>query len=105
MDDVFDPKSRRRQSETDGMPWQIKAVGLIGVPSAIACYLIWALVSGVVPAMLSMQQTMGTLVGTISSITTEHAAQKVQNERIIQILQATCVNAAQTTIDRERCIR
>lgn len=89
----------------DGMPWQIKAAFLFGAPTVFAGYLIWALVSGIVPAMLSMQQTMSSLVAAVSNITSEHSAQKAQNERIIAILQASCVNAAQSGADRERCFR
>lgn len=96
----------RRESDTpsDGLPWQIKAIGIIGVPSAIALFLVYSMVSGIVPAMLSMQTTMSNIVTAVGNIASDHVQQKAQNEQILKVLRANCVNNAKDAIERERCL-
>lgn len=105
INDLEDRSYRRRSTDTDGMPWQVKALGFIGVPSAIALYLVYSLVSGITPAVLSMQSTMSTLVISMNNIALDHAAAKQQNEQILRVLRASCVNSATDNEARERCLR
>lgn len=106
---VFDNQEGGRRvtdaGGVDGMPWQVKAVGIIGVPSAIAIYLVYSMVQGVVPAIANVQTTTNSLVLAMGELTKDHAAVRMQNESMIRILQATCVNAAKTNEERERCFR
>lgn len=95
----------RRPSFDDGLPWWVKAIFLMGVPSAIACYLVYALVSAVVPGMLGLQEQVSRLAIQVGSVQTDHASQKVQNDRIIAILQASCANAAKDNFERDRCFQ
>lgn len=106
---VFDNKEGgRRVSDLggiDGMPWQVKAIGIIGVPSAIAIYLVFSIVQGVVPAIANVQTTTNSLVIAMNEMTKDHTAVRIQNENMFRVLQATCVNAAKTNEERERCFR
>ena len=88
----------------DGMPWWVKAIGFVGVPSAIAMYLIYALVANVVPAMFEMQKTMNTLAVQIGTVSTEHQESKRQNEEIIKVLRGTCLNQSKTYEEKSRCL-
>ncbi len=101
-----EPSAGRRKFDdgSDGMPWWVKAIGFVGVPAAIAMYLIWALVQNVVPAMFEMQKTMTTMASSIASVSADHAASKVQNDDILKVLRGTCLNQAKTYDDRMRCL-
>jgi hypothetical protein len=89
----------------DGTPWQVKAAVLLGAPTVFAGYLIWALVSGIVPAILSMQTTMSNLVSAVSVITSDHQAARQQNENMLRVLRANCVNQSKDDAARERCLQ
>src|SRR5690349_1661412 len=95
----------QRANRRDDMPWQIKAAFLFGAPTVFAAYLIWALVSGIVPAMLAMQTSMNDLSRAVASLAADHAVAKMANEDILSVLRASCVNDAKTTDARERCLR
>lgn len=89
---------------TDGMPWQVKAAFLFGAPTVFAAYLIYTVVGGIVPAMVSQQTTMTGIVNALSAIMNEHSAAKQQNEQILRVLRASCVNQAVSNVDRARCL-
>lgn len=85
------------------MPWQVKAIGLVGVPSAIAIYLVYTLASGIVPAMQEMSRMQTSLLLTMNQFAMDHSTTKVQNESVLRVLRTTCANNAQTMDARERC--
>ena len=87
----------------DSVPWWVKAAFYFGAPTVFAGYLIYSLVNGTVPTLLAMQNTMSSLVVSVNTISQEHVASKQQNDQILRVLRASCVNAATTTADRERC--
>lgn len=89
----------------DGMPWQMKAVALIGVPSAIAVYLVWAMVSTVVSSVDITQRMMSEHVASTSILSSDQTALRRQNEEIIRVLRTSCVNAAKDNTGREQCLR
>jgi hypothetical protein len=98
-------KSGRRQTDTDGIPWQIRAIVLMGVPSAIACYLVWVLASNISPSLSAQGQTLNQLVLSVSNMRDEHSQMRAVNEAMLRVLQASCVNNAKDSIERERCLR
>lgn len=87
----------------EAMPWQIKAVGLVGVPSAIAIYLVYTLASGIVPAMQEMSRTQNSILIAMTTLSMDHATSRSQNDSILRVLRTTCSNNAQTMDARERC--
>ncbi len=91
--------------QSNGMPWQVKAVLLIGVPSVIALYLVWSLVHGVIPVLLQGQTTMNQILMAMQSVSQEHVSSRQQTDTMIAILRANCVNNSQTAEARERCLR
>lgn len=84
--------------ESSPLPWWVKAIGVVGVPSAIAIYLVWTIASGLVPAMAEMQKTL-------NAVAADHIVSKSQNDNILRVLRASCVNQAQTNDARERCLQ
>ncbi len=87
----------------DSVPWWVKAAFYFGAPTVFAGYLIYSLVNSIVPSMLAMQNTMSGLVVAVGAISQDHVAAKAQNDQVLRVLRASCVNAAQTSADRERC--
>lgn len=89
----------------NSMPWQIKAIGLIGVPSAIAIYLVLSLDQGI-------RADNRTLRESLNYHTQQTEVSRVQNEKILNTLESikrsqdrTCANTAKTYADRSECFR
>lgn len=103
-EDYMDERTVGRRG-TDGggdntMPWQVKAIGVVGVPSAIALYLVFSIVS-------AQQRDGGSLMNTINShagAAAVHATEsKEQGLRLERYLQLICVNTAKSDLDRTNC--
>lgn len=95
----------RNEEVTTGMPWQVKAIGFIGVPSVLAIYFGWALVADI---RINQQTIKENLV--------LHAEQtetiKRQNERIItsldllkKVMDRICSNTARNYLERSACFQ
>ena len=96
---------RQMDSEPDGIPWWIRAIVYMGVPAAIACYLVYVLAQTVAASQTQVQSTLNTLVISVSGMQGEHTQIKVLNEAMLKVLQASCANAAQTEEKRVNCFR
>ena len=91
-----------------GMPWYIRALGVVGFPVVCAIYLVW-LTGQALPAQMGAMLTRQNEI--MVSITAYHdvAAQKWSmqedtNKELITIARATCVNAARDETSRNRCL-
>ena len=96
---------RQMDGESSDIPWWIRAVVYMGVPAAIACYLVYILAQTVTASQGQVQTTLNTLVISVSSMQAEHNQIKMLNEAMLKVLQATCANAAQTEEKRANCFR
>lgn len=116
MEDTFSENSRggRRQMDTEpGMvPWQIRAIIYMGVPAAIACFLVWFVTQVVLvslnaqQSLLSAQQTtLNSLAQSTSTLQGEHSQIRMVNEAMLKVLQASCANDAKTMENRANCFR
>lgn len=93
----------------------VQAVIKIGVPGAIAIFLVYRLVGGFdqIDARLRAFETQqDVMVTRQNQIITDAAATKdiagrtlMTSERILWVLQITCANAAATAQDRRDCLR
>ncbi|HOG29224.1 MAG TPA: hypothetical protein PLT35_08080 [Vicinamibacterales bacterium] len=111
MPDEYTNGNGTRNGRTDplaGLPWWVRAVFLVGVPSAIALGLVWS-----DRAQLAEQiHTNGVLLRQIDADARAHDARVVLRFQELstatsetnRILTASCVNAAKTAEARERCI-
>lgn len=85
----------------DNSPWYISAILRVGVPSAIALFLIWFLTSEVKSDISVIKEAVK-----IHAEAAIHSAEGIreQNERLTYILQRICINGARTTEDRNNCL-
>jgi len=82
----------------DTIPWWLSAVYKVGVPTAIACYLVWVLASNV--------QTM--LKATNEAINSHIQQQEEHNkneQKQLQLLRVICANAATSRDERNECFK
>lgn len=81
---------------TSGYPWWVGAIYKVGVPTAIAVYLVWFLANRV-------QNNLEA----VTSVVTQHMQdQRVETEshrKELQILRAICVQGAKNVIERNAC--
>lgn len=111
MAEIFDPSVRRgRRAIDDGapidsMPWWVKAIGFVGVPSVIALGLVYALVTSIAPLMINNNKMLTDHMLQMSTMVAEQQQIRGQNERIIKVLTSSCVNGAKTQDERNRCIQ
>lgn len=71
-----------------GAPWVVKAITQVGVPSAIALYLVWLLASQV-----------------LGAIQTHDARSDAELRGLLPVLQRICINTSATDRDRAACFR
>lgn len=89
------------------LPWQVKAIGLIGVPSVIALFLVYNLVD----VRNSDARTNATAMNGLATAISAAAAQAVahtlesreQGQRLERYLQLICVNTAKTDDQKRDC--
>ena len=96
---------RQMDSEPGVTPWQVRAIVTMGVPAAIACYLVYILASTVSGAQNNQQATLNNLVMSVSAMQSEHGQIRLLNESMLRVLQASCANNAQTEEKRANCFR
>lgn len=92
---------RKREDEmttplNGSAPWYVKAISYVGVPAAIAFYLIYYLTT-TMPTKADMLSIGDQLKTHVSSTQTDLSDIK-------RILVTTCVNAGHTDAERERCV-
>lgn len=90
------------------MPWWVKAIAIVGVPSLIS---IGVIVSDRTQLAGTVRATEDRLQRVEQTQITHDSRVWVRFDELTQatretnrILVATCVNAAQTPLDRERCV-
>lgn len=89
------------------IPWQVRAIGFIGVPSAIAIYLIWWITSTLAPQLNSistlLSEHQSTTVAVIEMIKTDRIHSGVTNDLLVKLLRSNCINNSNNAIERDRC--
>lgn len=93
----------RKREDDDGIgptngsaPWYVKAIGVVGVPAAIALYLVYYL-TNVAPTKAEVMVLGDQLKVHVSSTSSDLTDIK-------RILIASCVNAGHTDVERLRCL-
>lgn len=96
---------------TDNLPIWARTVAVIGLPGAIAIALVWKLMTWgdiAITGAAGMKDIHDILASHIASqalMQVDQAQMKVQNDNILRVLRASCVNQAHDDISRERCVR
>lgn len=90
---------------SDSLPWWVSAIYKVGVPTAIACYLVWFLTQRVqtdLDAATQQLNNMQTLMA--AHVTTQEQSLKVSQE-ILKAMRKICVNTSDTKADRDECVQ
>lgn len=87
-----------KDEENNEQPWWVGAVYKIGIPSAIAIYLVWFLSVQVRDRIELMDQRLNTHI-TETTILLDH------NRRTLRILHQICINSATTNEERVSCFQ
>jgi len=77
-------------------PWWVSSIYKIGIPSAIACFLVWWVVSSVDAKLQAMQLDMQYVVKQVQE-------QSVNSRALINLSQQICINTAQNPEARTAC--
>lgn len=85
-------------------PW-LSTAAKIGVPSLIALYLTYAMVSSVTVEVKATKEML--MQHNIATAATHESLSRVEDAQraVVEILRATCVNAAKTMGERNDCLR
>jgi hypothetical protein len=89
----------------DGLPWWVNAIYKVGVPTAIACYLVWFLATRIQANMDSYQVSMNNMQKLMETHITEQQEGTRVNKRILEALQMICVNTTDSKNERADCIK
>lgn len=103
---VNDPRSGEdRRADVDaGMPWQLKAIMTVGVPSAIALFLVWSLANNFGIAQASTNKMLMDHIAVAPAMMRMLEEHKDSDIRLENYLRRICVNAARTAAERESCL-
>lgn len=89
------------------LPPIVKLILQVGVPSAIAVYLVWLLASRLDANVLSMremlEQHQQITVQTLQIIQSSKEAEQQERQQMIDILRQQCINAANDGPARRAC--
>jgi len=92
----------------DKMPEWLNAIVKLGIPGAIAVFLVWRLASGfeVFDVRLSAIEAQHAHAAVATEAAKDLAGRSLMtNERVLWVLQVMCANDAKTSEARERCLR
>ena len=90
------------KSQLDGLPMLAKVAAVVGVPSAIAMYLVWVLTSGVASAaqMEAVRQAVDIHNARAEVISAEYERQLETQTRLLRLM---CQSVAKTEAVRVAC--
>lgn len=82
------------------MPWWVKAIPTIGVPSLIALGLSWFLVEEVRANLASVRAQ---LTAHATQMSNDQTAQQIRDRDLIYMFRQVCFNTARTDAQRDSC--
>lgn len=114
MTDRRDPADRR-DADNQGMPWWVRAIAYVGVPAAIACFLVWFLVVRVdgwqdaaddkldahMAATVVLAESVKGIAVALADIEREH---QESGRRLERYLRQLCVSGATNRDERNQCL-
>jgi hypothetical protein len=79
-----------------GVPWWVTSIYKVGVPTAIACYLVWFLTSRI-------QTNLEAVQGSISLHIQQQNEEHQTGKQMLQLLRVICAEGAQSSVERKAC--
>lgn len=99
----------RRETDSQGVPWWVRAIAFVGVPSAIACFLVWTLAGDV---RTEATRAANTSLANASALVehqkhTEQLHQNIEKYMNSQLLlmRLLCSNSARSAEERRACFQ
>lgn len=110
MRSVLDQRSgvEDRRGDESGLPWQIRSIIALGVPAAIALFLVWFVAAKQGEALPRIEQKIDGHIeatkGLADAIKSNSDGQHQHSERIEGYMRLLCVNSAKNTAERNTCL-
>ena len=79
-------------------PWWVQAIYKVGIPSAIAIFLIWTLVNKIDVGIIEIRENLR-----LHAVDSSYVIKNTNN--LQQILQRICVNTSETNEERNACFQ
>lgn len=93
---------------TLGMPWQIRAVTLVGVPCALLCLLVWILATDVKGSQARQEEMLGrhiyTTEQTMKAMEVLEREHKDSGSRLEGYMRLLCVNGSKSKEQIATCL-
>jgi hypothetical protein len=102
MDSLMTAERRRKEDAADwmnGLPAWARFVWRIGIPGAIALFLVWQGASQL-PQLVRQYEALRAQVAQIADVQSQHQR---DSEATFRMLQRICSNTAKTDEERNRC--
>ena len=80
------------------IPWWVNAVYKVGVPTAIACYLVWFLTTRI-------QSNLEAIQGNLTIHTQQSIQSQEHNKQVLQLLRVICAEGAKNVVERNACFQ
>jgi hypothetical protein len=81
-----------------GIPWWVNTIYKVGVPTAMACYLVWLLSGKVQTNLEAIQMTL------TKHMTEQSHAIEIQDHQL-QMLRVICSQGAKSPLERNACFQ
>lgn len=94
--------SKMVKTAANNLPWWVNAIYKVGVPTAIACYLVWILASKVQTEVEAVQNVVNQHVQDQQRNMLEFT--KISKEQL-KLLRAMCLHSAKTDNQRDDCVQ
>jgi len=88
-----------------GMPWQVKAIGFVGVPSALLIYMIYAQNVDFKANLHSVRENLGLHSEQTRILIDQNSKLIVTIEQLNRTMDRICSNTAKNTTERNECFR
>lgn len=97
----YEGPERRNYDEgwLNGLPNWAKIIGIIGIPGAIAIFLVW-MIANELPELVAHANANS---NSIAELNRKIQEQQVQADITFRLLQRICSNTAKTEFEKQRC--
>lgn len=95
----------KNASIPNNMPWQIKAIGLVGVPSAIAIYLVLSLDQGIRADNKALRENLVMHAQQTQFLSEQNSKLVISIDSLKRSIDRICANTSRNFTERNECFR
>ena len=99
MTKIMTPDYEGESRRSGDLPWWVRSIAVIGIPGAIAVFLVWV-GSQEIPKIKAETQATRQAVEALQRSIAEY---QEQNSALLRMMQRVCSNTARNEYDRQRC--